>query len=164
MFHTGLLCIYFVYLTHWGRVTHICVSKLTTIGSYNGLLPSRRQAIIWTNARILLIRTLGTKFSEILSEIHAFSFKKIHLKMSSGKWRPFCLGLNVLRMKWQYSPMSSWWYCKTYKAFVSDPHCYLHKAAVTTLHHCQMIEWTILCKNVMLFLPQYVRFMYISCV
>ena len=35
-------------LTHWGRVTHICVSKLTTIGSDNGLSPSRRQAIIWT--------------------------------------------------------------------------------------------------------------------
>ena len=33
-------------LTHWGRVTHICVSKLTTIGSDNGLSPGRRQAII----------------------------------------------------------------------------------------------------------------------
>ena len=33
-------------LTHWGRVTHICVSKLIIIGSDNGLSPSRRQAII----------------------------------------------------------------------------------------------------------------------
>ena len=49
-----------------------------------------------TNAGILLIGTLGTNFSEILVEIHTFSFKNIHLKMSSGKWRPFCLGLNVL--------------------------------------------------------------------
>ena len=84
-------------LTHWGRVTHTCVSKLTIIGSDNGLLPGRHQAIIWTNAGILLIRTLGTNFSEILSKILAFSFKKMHLKMSSGKWRPSCLGLNVLR-------------------------------------------------------------------
>ena len=38
------------YLTHWGRVAHICVSKLTIIGSDNGLSPGRRQAIIWTNA------------------------------------------------------------------------------------------------------------------
>ena len=83
-------------ITHWGRVTHICVSKLTIIGSDNGLLPGRRQAIIWINAGILLIRTLGTNFSEILSEIHAFSFKKMHLKMSSGKRRPSCLGLNML--------------------------------------------------------------------
>ena len=33
-------------LTHWGRVTHICVSKLTIIGSDNGLSPGRCQAII----------------------------------------------------------------------------------------------------------------------
>ena len=39
---------------------------------------------------------LGTNFSEMLIEIHTFSFKKIHLKMSSGKWLPFFLGLNVL--------------------------------------------------------------------
>ena len=83
-------------LTHWGRATHICVSKLTIIGSDNGLSPGRRQAIIWTNAGILLIRTLGTNFSEILSEICALSFKKLELKMSSAKWRRFCLGLNVL--------------------------------------------------------------------
>ena len=55
-----------------------------------------RQAITWTNVGILLIGPLGTNFSEMLIEIHIFSFKKIHLKMSSGKWRPFCLGLNVL--------------------------------------------------------------------
>ena len=84
-------------LTHWGRVTHTCVSKLTIIGSDNGLSPDRRQAIIWTNDGILLIGPLGPNFSEILIEIHAFKLKKMHLKMSSGKWRPFCLGLNVLR-------------------------------------------------------------------
>ena len=77
-------------------MTHICVGKLTIIDSDNGLLPGRRQAFIWTNAGILLIRTLGTNFSEILSEIQSFSFKKMHLKMSSAKWRLFCLGLNVL--------------------------------------------------------------------
>ena len=83
-------------LTRWDRVTHICVSKLTTIGSDNGLSPGRRQAIMWTNAGILLIGTLGTNFNEILSEIHTFSFKKMYLKISFAKWRPFCLGLNVL--------------------------------------------------------------------
>ena len=83
-------------LTHWGRVTHICVSKLTIIGSDNGLSPGRRQAIIWTNAEILLIGPLGTNFSEILIGIQKFPFKKMHLKMSSAKWRPFSLGLNVL--------------------------------------------------------------------
>ena len=84
-------------LTHCGRVTHICVSKLTIIGSDNGLSPGRRQAIIWTNAGILLIGPLGTNFSEISIDIQIFSFNKIHFKMSSGKWRPSYLGLNVLR-------------------------------------------------------------------
>ena len=87
------------WLTHWGRVTHICVSKLTIIGSDNGLSPGRRQAIIWTNAGILLIRPLGTNFNEMLIEIVTFLFIKMRLKMSSAKWRPFCLGLNVLRRR-----------------------------------------------------------------
>ena len=86
----------FLHLTHWGRVTYICVSNLTTIGSDNGLLPGRRQAIIWTNAGILLIGPSGTNFSEILIEIHTFSIKKMHLKMSSAKRRLFLLGLNEL--------------------------------------------------------------------
>ena len=86
----------FVALTHWGRVTHICVGKLTIIGSDNGLSSGRRQAIIWINAGILLIGSLGTKFNELLIEIQTFSFKEMHFKMSSAKWRPFCLGLNVL--------------------------------------------------------------------
>ena len=76
---------------------HICVSKLTIIVSDNGLSPDRRQAIIWTNAGLLLIGPLGTNFSEILMEILTFSFKKMRLKMSSAKRRPFCLGLYVLR-------------------------------------------------------------------
>ena len=84
------------HLTYRGRVTHICVVKLTIIGSDNGLSPGRRQAIFWNNAGILLIGPLGTNFSEILIGIQTSSFKKMHLKMSSAKWRPFCLGLNVL--------------------------------------------------------------------
>ena len=85
-----------LYLTHWGRVTHICVGKLTTIGSDNGLSPGWRQAIIWSNAGILLIEPLGTNFSEILIGIQIFSLKQMRLKMASEKWRPFCLDLNVL--------------------------------------------------------------------
>ena len=85
-------------LTHWGRGTHKCVGKLSIIGSDNGLSPGRRQAIIWTNDGILLIGPLGTNFSEILIKIITFSFKKMCSKVSSGKRRPSCLGLNVLRL------------------------------------------------------------------
>ena len=94
------------HLTHWGRVTHIWVSKQTTIGSDNGLSPGRRQAIIRTNAGILFIWTVGTNSSEILSEIHTFAFKKMHLQMSSAKWWQFCFGPNVLndyRLAFQFS-------------------------------------------------------------
>ena len=92
-------------LTHWGRVTLICVSKLTTIGSEKGLSPGRRQAMSWTNVLILLSRTLENKFQWNLKQIYKFSFKKMHLKMSSAKWRQFCLGLNVLKyvaLNWKY--------------------------------------------------------------
>ena len=78
---------------------HISIGKLTIIGSDNGLLPGWRQAIIWTNAGILFIGPLGTNFSEILINIYTFSFKKMHLKISSGKCRPFSLTLNVLNQK-----------------------------------------------------------------
>ena len=85
--------------THWRRrATYICVSTQTTIGSGNGLSPCGRQAIIWTIAGILFIVPLGRNFGEILIEIYIFSFKKMPLKMSSGNWRQFCLGLNVLTM------------------------------------------------------------------
>ena len=70
---------------HWDRVTYIWVSKLTIIDSDNGLLPGRRQAIICTNAGILLIGPQSTNFSEFLIEIHTFSLKKMYLKISSVK-------------------------------------------------------------------------------
>ena len=75
---------------------HICVSKIIIIGSDNGLSPGRRQAIIWTNAGILVIGILGINFSEILFEIYIYSFKKMHVKLSSAKWRLFPLGLSEL--------------------------------------------------------------------
>ena len=71
---------------------HISISKLTSTGSDNGLSPGRRQAINSANAGILLIGPLRTNLSEILITIYLFSFKK----MSSEKWWPSCLGLNVL--------------------------------------------------------------------
>ena len=93
-------------LTHWGRVTHICVGKLTIIVSDKGLSPARHEAIIWNNAGILLIGPSGTNFSEIRIEILIFSFKKIGLKVSSAKWRSFCLGLNVLS-QWNVNNMEA---------------------------------------------------------
>ena len=52
-------------------------------------------SFILSIAGILLILTLGTNFSEILRQMQTFSFKKMYLKISTGKWRPTCLDLNV---------------------------------------------------------------------
>ena len=51
---------------------YICVSKLATIGSDNGMSPGRHQAIICTSAEILLIGPLGINFSEIWIQINTF--------------------------------------------------------------------------------------------
>ena len=107
-------------LTHWGRVTHLCVGSVTFIGTDNGLSPGRRQAIIWTNAGILLTGSLWTNLSEMIIETHTFSFKKIHLKISSAKWRPFYLGLNVVNL--QQKPFVN----------VHDPY-YVHSYLLWTL-------------------------------
>ena len=77
-------------LTHWGGVTHICISKLTIIGSDNGLLSGRAKPL--SEPLLELIGPLWTNFSGILIGIETFSFKKMHLKMSSAEWCPFCLG------------------------------------------------------------------------
>ena len=80
-----------------GVPTHICVTWpqwvnqlllygiRPTMGSDNGMSPGQCKVIIWTNAWILLIVPLGTSFNEILIKTHTFSFKRIYLKMSSGK-------------------------------------------------------------------------------
>ena len=83
-----MLC--YVMLTTVGSDNGMSPVMLTTVGSDNGMSPGRRQAIIWT------IGPMGTNFSAIVIVIVAFSFKKTHLVMSYGKWRSFCLGLNVL--------------------------------------------------------------------
>ena len=82
-------------LTHRGPVTHVSVNKAIT-GSDNGLLPAPCQAIIWTKAGLLPFKPLANEFNWNLNQNKAFSFKKMHLKMWSAKWQPFCLSLNVL--------------------------------------------------------------------
>ena len=123
----------------------IYVSVRKNIGWDNGLSPDRWQAIIWTNAGILLlvIGSVGTNFSEILIEIHIFSFKKMHLKMSPGKCQPFCLGLNVFIMykkkSYQMFPQargvahysSNWWTALYKSSSRSPPNALLNKTCMS---------------------------------
>ena len=96
----------------WGHHVEFCVWKIghyfwrrvyasvkcAIIGSDNGLSPSRRQAIIQTNARILLIRPLGINLSELLIEINIFSFQANVFEngvweMASISFRPQCVNI-----------------------------------------------------------------------
>ena len=82
-------------LTHWAEWS-IYASVNYHHWFRKWLSPSRRQGIIWTNAGILLIWSIGTEFSEILIEMNIFSFTIMHLNKSSAKCLPFCSGINVV--------------------------------------------------------------------
>ena len=136
-------------------MTHLCVSKLTIIGSDNGLSPDRRQAIIWTNTGLLLIGPFGTNFSEIFIEILIFSFKKMRLKVSSAKRWPFCLGLNVLKLWLSVSQrrkdprQQAPWYCPR-PVICGQWHRRAQdtsKLAFTKRHYMCLLELEILCSS-----------------
>ena len=83
-------------------MTHICVIKLTTIGSDAGLSPGRHQAVILTNTGILLFGPLGAKFGNRNSNIliHENAIENLNCKMASiyldrnvlGSQRTWCTG------------------------------------------------------------------------
>ena len=124
-------------------MTHRCVGNLTIIVSDNGLSPGRRQAIIRTNAGILLSGPLGTNFNEILIEIHTFSFKKMHLKRSSAKWRPFGLDFNVLRHSDTFMSVQ-WWQLLLFQTvclLYIDIHIHQKDRFNSYKRHCHFIQW-----------------------
>ena len=71
--------LFYIELTHLSLVPHIYVNDSGSIGSYNGLLPIRCQAIIWGNDSLLSMGTLRTNFSEIIIGSRTFSSKKMYL-------------------------------------------------------------------------------------
>ena len=86
-------CIICVTLTHWGRVTDICVSILTITGSDNGLSPGRRETIIWTDDGIALIGALGSKLQwnlnrNLYSFIQENEFVNVIWKLAVTFFRP----------------------------------------------------------------------------
>ena len=52
-----------------------CVNNKAISGSGNGLSPVQCHATIWTIADLLSIGLFGGNYTEMLVEIHAFSFK-----------------------------------------------------------------------------------------
>ena len=79
-------------LTRWGGVMHICISKLTIIGSDNGLLaPSHYLNQCWN----IVNSNLRNKLQLKLQQNSYISFRKMHLNVSSVKWQQFCLCSSV---------------------------------------------------------------------
>ena len=85
--------------THWILATHIyAVVKWVIIASGNGLSLMWHQAVVWTTAGLFLIGSLRTNFSEIRTK-NVYIFRQdIEVEISSAKWRPFCLGFNILNL------------------------------------------------------------------
>ena len=83
---------------------------MISLGSDNGLLHVRHQAIIWTNVRLLFIGPSGTNISEIWIAIEQFAYYKIHLNLLSTKWQPFCLGFNDFNGVSQRSWRRVYWF------------------------------------------------------
>ena len=89
-------------ITHWGRVTHVCVGKLAIIDSGNGLSPGWRQTIIWINARNITNWTLRNKLqwnfntnSHIVIQENGFISE-----MAVILARPQCVDMHVWSIIW----------------------------------------------------------------
>ena len=80
------------FLMHWGRVTHICVSKLTIIGSDNGLLLSHYLNQCWnvvnSNLRNKLQWNLKRNSCIFIQEN---AFQNVVCEMASILCRPQCV-------------------------------------------------------------------------
>ena len=115
-------------------MAHICVSKLIIIASDNGLSPARHQAIIWTNAGILLIWLLGTNFNGILFIfIQENAFENVVCEMAAILSRPECDkpqawelpvmwdAMTFIWHHWQKHTCISWWrhQMETFSAFLA---------------------------------------------
>ena len=96
------------HLTPWGRVTHICVGKLTIIGSDNGLSPGWRLAIICTKYCNIVNLTLRNKLQWNFNRnwnifIQENVFENIVCEMASIMCRPQCV--NILTPSLQESDL-----------------------------------------------------------
>ena len=67
-----------------------------SIASVNDLPPIRRQAIFWTNARLLITWNPRNILKWNFHQNTKLSFPKMHLKISSAKWRPISRGRDEL--------------------------------------------------------------------
>ena len=113
----------------WTR-THICVSKLRTIGSDNGLSPDRRQSIIWTRAGVLVLGT-RTRSTRVLNFWYSYCTRTRELQSNSTRTCTRTRG-QVLRYSYEY--WHEYWY--------SMVHLMICDVRVKKHHTCQINSLT----------------------
>ena len=119
-------------LTRWSRETHICVSILNIIGSYNDLSPGQCQNIIWTHFGILLIEPLLTNstdfflylnsnisieenaFETVVCEMAAILFQpqcdhRLLYSISTTSFKMFLMLLDAVKSSFSFLLKSIWW-------------------------------------------------------
>ena len=95
-------------LTHWSRVTHICVSKLNIIGSDNGLVPTRRQCwnfLNWTPGNKLYWNS--NRNSCIF--IHKSPLDNVVWKMATILSQPQCVNPLTAGNTWMWTQHCGYW-------------------------------------------------------
>ena len=123
------------YFIFWVLVTDawpsICVYKLTMIGSDNGMSPGRRQAIIWTNAGILLIGPLGkTPVKSFFNQnLYIFIEENIVWKMAAILSRPQCVKSQPLR--YACNMLWSWFGRGLSHSCIHSPSCPIIQGSMT---------------------------------
>ena len=86
--------------------------------------------------------TIRNKLQWILIEIHTLSFKKLPLKLASAKWRPFCLGLNVLMGPYcvlaNIDQVTAWLHQWNENVILTE---FLSLVASCVFHHFRCAQW-----------------------
>ena len=103
------------------------------IGSGNGLSSVRRQTITWTNAGLLSLGPLGTRFSE--SEFYPLHSRKCIWKSRLPKWPPFCPGGDELVQDCRNSSVCSL-ITKVSMHLISKVHLILETWQIYFLNQC----------------------------
>ena len=106
-------------LTHWGRVTHICVGKQTIIGSDNGLSPGRRQAFYLNQCRNIVNWNLGNKLQwKFIQNSNIFiqenAFENVVRKLVAILPQPQCVNGALWHSAEINIAAGVWWVWKLY--------------------------------------------------
>ena len=96
----------------WGRVTHICVNKLSSLVQIMACRLAGAKPLSEPMPECYYYWTFGNKLQWIYNRNLYILIQEIHLKMSPGKWRPSCLGLmcyvGVHLFRWPNAKFSEW--------------------------------------------------------